>query len=81
MLFICHFFRGLEAIGTDYLRPAVVGKFIPKYISIIVLIPTAAILYGFAKTVSCSKGMSHLVRQLWLLKTTEEMDLMDNVNK
>ncbi|XP_065203666.1 succinate dehydrogenase [ubiquinone] cytochrome b small subunit, mitochondrial-like [Planococcus citri] len=74
-LLTVHLHWGLEAICTDYLRPSVVGTVIPKCIPVIVLAPLGFLLYGLVNSIQSDRGITHVLRQFWYLKTTEQLKI------
>lgn len=75
ILLTVHLHWGLEAICVDYLRPSVVGNLIPRCIPVIVLVPLVFILYGFVESIQGGRGITHVLKQFWYLKTTEQLKI------
>ncbi|XP_065214227.1 succinate dehydrogenase [ubiquinone] cytochrome b small subunit, mitochondrial-like [Planococcus citri] len=75
ILLTVHLHWGLEAICVDYLRPSVVGNFIPRCIPVLVLAPLVFILYGIVESILAERGITHVLKQFWYLKTNEQLKI------
>lgn len=60
-------YRGLESTLTDYLRPSVVGRVIPKYVDLYSYAISVFILAGLVWCAVYGNGIIRTIQQLWYL--------------
>lgn len=57
----------MDAILIDYVRPAIFGEFIPKYIQKFTLIISSILFTGLMLNVIHGDGVIKIMKQLWYL--------------
>lgn len=62
------FFRGVEAIVVDYVRPVVFGEAIPKIARMLVFLISAFTLGGLLYFNMNDVGIARAVRRFWSIK-------------
>lgn len=62
------FSRGIEAMITDYVRPAIVGNVLPKVAHASLLLLSMATLGGLFYLIYNDIGIAKSVKKLWAVK-------------
>ena len=65
------YFRGLEAVVTDYIRESIFGSVIPKAAHGLLLLFSAATLAGLCLIIYNDVGIAKTIRKIWAVKPKE----------
>lgn len=62
------FFRGLEAVVVDYIRPILFGHTIPKIAHGLLILLSATTLGGLFYFIYHDIGIANSIRKIWAIK-------------